>query len=111
MSCLQRNARNQVIPQTDGICPIGETVTLSSKEGIIHQMNDSENSSDKAFKSELNVVLLPNPMPLITFDKYKNIQRWVFSKRINHFLNLLFYKSLFPNQNPLGEDSVYKNCK
>lgn len=30
---------------------------------------------EKPFKSELNVVLMPNPMPLIGFDKYRNIQR------------------------------------
>lgn len=27
------------------------------------------------FKSEINVVLMPTPMPLIGFDKYRNIQR------------------------------------
>lgn len=30
---------------------------------------------EKPYKSELNVVLMPNPMPLIGFDKYRNIQR------------------------------------
>ncbi|XP_057651088.1 uncharacterized protein LOC130890783 isoform X2 [Diorhabda carinulata] len=34
-----------------------------------------EEASDKAYKSELNVVLVPNPMPLIGTDKYKNVQR------------------------------------
>ncbi|KAJ8916608.1 hypothetical protein NQ315_000253 [Exocentrus adspersus] len=30
---------------------------------------------ERPYKSELNVVLMPNPMPLIGFDKYRNIQR------------------------------------
>ncbi|CAG9853531.1 unnamed protein product [Phyllotreta striolata] len=34
-----------------------------------------DDTSDKQFKSELNVVLVPKPMPLIGFDKYKNVQR------------------------------------
>nr|CAH7717925.1 unnamed protein product [Callosobruchus chinensis] len=34
-----------------------------------------ENQEEKPYKSELNVVLMPNPMPLIGFDKYKEIKR------------------------------------
>lgn len=32
--------------------------------------------NERPYKSELNVVLMPNPMPLIGFDKYRNIQRY-----------------------------------
>lgn len=31
--------------------------------------------AERPYKSELNVVLMPNSMPLIGFDKYRNIQR------------------------------------
>ncbi|KAJ8984040.1 hypothetical protein NQ317_012264 [Molorchus minor] len=42
-----------------------------------HFINDNSQTvpdMEKPYKSELNVVLMPNPMPLIGFDKYRNIQ-------------------------------------
>ncbi|CAH2005755.1 unnamed protein product [Acanthoscelides obtectus] len=36
---------------------------------------NEENQEEKPYKSELNVVLMPNPMPLIGFDKYREIKR------------------------------------
>lgn len=32
-------------------------------------------SQERLHRSELNVVLMPKAMPLIGFDKYRNIQR------------------------------------
>lgn len=38
--------------------------------------NEGEDGDDqKPYKSEISVVLMPTPMPLIGFDKYRNIQR------------------------------------
>ncbi|XP_050301938.1 homeobox protein 4 isoform X3 [Anthonomus grandis grandis] len=39
------------------------------------QMTNQSGSQERLHKSELNVVLMPKAMPLIGFDKYKNIQR------------------------------------
>ncbi|CAH0549357.1 unnamed protein product [Brassicogethes aeneus] len=38
-------------------------------------MENGTNDEQKPYKSELNVVLMPNAMPLIGFDKYRNIQK------------------------------------
>ncbi|VEN42637.1 unnamed protein product [Callosobruchus maculatus] len=43
-----------------------------------------ENQEEKPYKSELNVVLMPNPMPLIGFDKYKEIKRSFESVNTKH---------------------------
>lgn len=45
-------------------------------QDILKITNDQvgENGTQKPFKSELNVVLMPNPMPLLGFDKYRNLQ-------------------------------------
>ncbi|XP_064214301.1 pre-mRNA-splicing factor CWC22 homolog isoform X2 [Tribolium castaneum] len=48
----------------------------SISQDILKITNDqaAENSTQKPYKSELNVVLMPNPMPLLGFEKYKNLQ-------------------------------------
>jgi hypothetical protein len=46
-------------------------------QDILKITNDQVNlevAQQKPYKSELNVVLMPNPMPLLGFDKYRNIQ-------------------------------------
>lgn len=43
---------------------------------------------EKPYKSELSVVLMPTPMPLIGFDKYRNVQRSCESFATNSFENL-----------------------
>ncbi|CAH1164779.1 unnamed protein product [Phaedon cochleariae] len=51
---------------------------INTKTEILQDPSMKENGEDpteKPFKSELNVVLMPNPMPLIGIDKYRNIQR------------------------------------
>ncbi|RZC33212.1 MIP-T3 domain containing protein [Asbolus verrucosus] len=43
-------------------------------QDILKITNDQgQQQQAKPFKSELNVVLMPNPMPLLGFDKYRNI--------------------------------------
>lgn len=37
--------------------------------------NGEEDDEQKPYKSEISVVLMPTPMPLIGFDKYKNLQK------------------------------------
>lgn len=37
--------------------------------------NEEEDDGQKPYKSEISVVLMPTPMPLIGFDKYKNLQK------------------------------------
>ncbi|KAJ3650428.1 hypothetical protein Zmor_016529 [Zophobas morio] len=46
-------------------------------QDILKITNDQVNldqSQGKPYKSELSVVLMPNPMPLLGFDKYRNIK-------------------------------------
>ncbi|XP_044261609.1 uncharacterized protein LOC123009394 isoform X2 [Tribolium madens] len=45
-------------------------------QDILKITNDQvgENGTQKPYKSELNVVLMPNPMPLLGFEKYRNLQ-------------------------------------
>ncbi|XP_050512489.1 uncharacterized protein LOC126888355 isoform X2 [Diabrotica virgifera virgifera] len=45
------------------------------RQGENLQIYNGKEPDDRAFKSELNVVLVPKPMPLIGLDKYKNVQR------------------------------------
>lgn len=69
-------------------------LTYSQNPVIDHLMTmkngDSGNtqltgSQERLHKSELNVVLMPKAMPLIGFDKYKNIQRYCINNKENTF--------------------------
>lgn len=49
-------------------------------------------SQERLHKSELNVVLMPKAMPLIGFDKYKNIQRYYTNYKTKKLLKVAFQK-------------------
>ncbi|XP_066251772.1 uncharacterized protein [Euwallacea similis] len=68
-----------------------------SQNPVLDHLIDSETSNranplsaseERLHKSELNVVLMPKAMPLIGFDKYKNIQRSFESINSNHLDSL-----------------------
>lgn len=74
MSSLQRNTRLEAIHDMN--YSTGEITTQTQTRDVEDSTaKESERYGEKAYTSELNVVLLPNPMPLITFDKYKNLQK------------------------------------
>lgn len=73
MSSLQRNMRLEAIH--DRNCSTGEMTTQTANKDVEDGSKKEKESVEKAYTSELNVVLLPNPMPLITFDKYKHLQK------------------------------------
>lgn len=73
MSSLQRNMRPEAIH--DRNCSTGEVTTQTPTKDLNEGTRKEKHSGEKAYTSELNVVLLPNPMPLITFDKYKHLQK------------------------------------
>ncbi|CAG9772726.1 unnamed protein product [Ceutorhynchus assimilis] len=53
----------------------GRDLTYSQNPVMDHLMEGLSGSQERLHKSELNVVLMPKAMPLIGFDKYKNMQR------------------------------------
>ncbi|XP_074031976.1 uncharacterized protein isoform X2 [Leptinotarsa decemlineata] len=79
ISNLQKGINTQIeINQLDGYDLCQQEVHQVEKNPIGFEnleQADKSDTTEKPFKSELNVVLMPNPMPLIGIDKYKNIQR------------------------------------
>lgn len=51
-----------------------ETISQDILKITNDQVNTETPEHPKPYKSELNVVLMPNPMPLLGFDKYQSIQ-------------------------------------
>ncbi|KAL1500837.1 hypothetical protein ABEB36_006268 [Hypothenemus hampei] len=62
-------------------CPTSQPLSTIEEPNSLHQHripnpeNNNAQSDERLHKSELNVVLMPKAMPLIGFEKYKNIQR------------------------------------
>lgn len=61
-------------------CISQDILKLSNSQLSTAGDNDKETTSEKPYKSELNVVLMPTPMPLIGFEKYKNLS----NENLNH---------------------------
>jgi len=60
-------------------------------------------SQERLHKSELNVVLMPKAMPLIGFDKYKNIQRYYTNYKTKKLLKVAFQKFGKPHFQKSGQ--------
>lgn len=76
---------NQPVPGANSFHPDGnDIVTKIQNSDATYLQNskvdnlefpDADGNDQKPYKSEISLVLMPTPMPLIGFDKYRNIQR------------------------------------
>ena len=70
------------------VFPIPELPDASEDNNVERNSCSDQTQATKPYKSELNVVLMPTPMPLLGFDKYKNIQQSCESVRSKSMDNL-----------------------